>query len=456
MAGQPSASAPGPSAPTAQAQTQAQAPPQPATTPAPAAGAPLVYIAAVDDVIHPISAEFMIDAIDTADTHGAAALVFTLETPGGLVDSTRTIIARMISARTPIIVFVGPGSARAASAGFLITLAADVAAMSPGAHIGAAHPVTGSGEKLGETMEEKIASDIAAYARSLAQARQRNVELADEAVRKSRAFTADEAMKSSPPLIDLVSPDLDTLLRTLDTRTIRRFDGRTATLHTAHARTETLEMTRRQRFLSTIAHPQIAYILFSLGLLGLTVELWNPGSILPGVAGAVCLLLAFFAFQVLPINTTGLLLIALGLLLLALELKVPSYGALGIGGTTSLVLGSIIMMNRSADMRASLAVVLPAMLTLAAIFLFLGRLALTAQMRPAMSGASAMIGGHARATSAIPLNGSGQVATRGELWTAIATTPIDAGTNVRIVSRTGLTLTVEPIDPTTPEGGTAS
>jgi membrane-bound serine protease (ClpP class) len=421
----------------------------PASPPS-SASAPVVYVAAVDDIIHPISAEFMIDAIDTADTHGAAALIFTLETPGGLVDSTRTIVSRIISARTPIIVFVGPGGARAASAGFLITLAADVAVMAPGAHIGAAHPVTGSGEQVGETMQEKMESDVAAYARALAEGRKRNIQLADEAVRKSRAFTADEALQVSPPLIDFISPDVDALIRTLDGRDVRRFDGRTITLHTASARTEKLEMSHRQRFLSTIAHPQVAYVLFSLGLLGLTVELWNPGSILPGVAGGLCLLLAFLAFQVLPINTTGLLLIAFGLLLLVLELKVPSYGVLGSGGTLSLVLGAVIMMDRSSDLRIGLAVAIPPMLTLAAIFLFLGRLALTAQRQPATTGANSLIGRHARALDAMSPHGRGHVAIHGELWTAIATAPITAGTDVRIVDRQGLTLTVEPATPAPP------
>ena len=322
-------------------------------------GAPLVYVAPVDDIIHPISAEFILETIDTADAHNAALLIIPLETPGGLVDSTRSIITRMVAARTPIVVFVGAAAGRAASAGFLITLAADVAVMAPAAHIGAAHPVSGTGEKVDETMAKKAASDVAAYARSLAQARRRNVTLADQAVLESRAFTADEALKADPPLIDFTAIDINDILRQLDGRTITRFDGRSVTLHTAGARTETLEMTRRQRFLSAIAHPQIAYILFTIGLLGLTVELWNPGSILPGVAGGLCLLLAFLAFQVLPINTAGLLLVLFGVVLLVLELKVPSFGVLGVGGATSLILGSVVMMNRTSEMRVDLQLIVP-------------------------------------------------------------------------------------------------
>jgi membrane-bound serine protease (ClpP class) len=408
--------------------------------------APIVYVAPVDAIIHPISAEFITDAIDTADAHNAAALIIQLETPGGLLESTRTIITRVVAARTPIVVFVGSAAGRAASAGFLITLAADVAVMAPGAHIGAAHPVSGSGEKMDETMAKKAAADVAAYARSLAQARRRNVTLADQAVLESRAFTADEALHAEPPLIDFTASDVNDVIRQLDGRAVSRFDGRQATLHTAGARTETLDMTRRQRFLSAIAHPQIAYILFTIGLLGLTVELWNPGSILPGVAGGLCLLLAFLAFQILPINTAGLLLVLFGVVLLVLELKIPSFGVLGIGGAISLILGSVVMMNRTADIRVDLQLIVPAMVAFAGIFLFLGRLALDSQRRPAVTGADAMIAQMGRAQTAIPAGGTGYVTAHGETWIARARQPIDAGASVRIVALDGLTLTVEPFE----------
>ena len=287
-----------------------------------------VHVARVDSIIHPVSAEFMIQTLDAADRAGATLVVFTLNTPGGLVDSTRDIVTRMLAARTPVAVFVTPSGARAASAGFILTIAADIAAMAPGTHIGAAHPIaggSGGAEKLGDTVAEKLRSDVAAYVRTLAAGRRRNVALAEEAVNASRAFTETEALGASPPLIDHVSADVPALLRALDGRTVTRFDGMTIQLHTAAAVVVPVEMSVRQRILSAIAHPNIAFLLLSLGMLGLVVELWTPGAIVPGVVGAVSLLFALFALQVLPFNYAGALLIALGILLLILEIKVASY-----------------------------------------------------------------------------------------------------------------------------------
>jgi membrane-bound serine protease (ClpP class) len=403
---------------------------------------PVVFVADVDAVIHPVSSEFMLEVMDRADTAGAAAVVFLLRTPGGLLDSTRTIVSRMIVARAPVVVFVAPSGARAASAGFILVLASDVAAMAPGTHIGAAHPVSGNGEKINETMEKKAASDVAAYVRSLAEARHRNVGLAEEAVIQSRAFTDKEALAASPPLVDLVAGSVDDLIAKLDGRTVTRFDGRAVTLHTRGARVERVAMSTRQRVLSAIAHPQIAYLLMSLGLLGLTVELWNPGLVLPGVVGGVSLLLAFFAFQVLPVDTAGLLLIALGIGLLVLELKVPSFGALGTGGAVSLVLGSMMLTRNMPDMALGPGLVLPVALGLAALFLFLGRLALMAQRRPAVTGVEGMRGAVGVALSPIAPGGSGQIAVHGETWRATASQPITAGDRVEVTAVDGLTLTV--------------
>ncbi|MBE3088237.1 MAG: ATP-dependent Clp protease proteolytic subunit, partial [Chloroflexi bacterium] len=227
--------------------------------PSPGARSPLVIAADVDALIHPVSAEYMVDAMDRADAEGAALMVFTLRTPGGLVESTRTIVSRMIVSKTPVVVFVAPAGAHAASAGFIIVIAADVAVMAPGTNIGAAHPVSGTGEKMDETMAKKSAEDLAAYARNLASKRGRNEALCDQAVKESRAFTDGEALKASPPLIDFVAPDLPDLLRQIDGRTITRFDGRTVIVRTSGARVVALEMSLRQRILSALAHPNIAY-----------------------------------------------------------------------------------------------------------------------------------------------------------------------------------------------------
>ncbi len=412
--------------------------------PPPAGRAPVVYSAKVDAIIHPVSAEYMVETIDRADAAGATLVVFTLETPGGLVDSTRTIISRMISARTPVVVWVGPSGERAASAGFLITIAADVAAMAPGTHIGAAHPVAGEGQQVDQTMAKKMAEDVAAYARTLASKRGRNVELAQAAVTESKAFTEQEALDAKPPLIDLIASDIPDLLRKLDDRTITRFDGTKAVLHTANPVVTPVDMNWRQRMLSTLAHPNIAYLLLSLGMLGLTIELWNPGAILPGVAGGICLLLAFFTFQVLPVNYAGLLLILFGIALFVLELKVPSYGLLSVGGLVSLFFGSLILMNSSApELQVSLQVIIPVVIALAVILSFLVRLAIRSQQLRPTTGAAGMLGEAGVVLTAIGPGQAGRVETHGEIWRATAEEAIGEGERVRVTGVEGLTVTVQ-------------
>lgn len=410
----------------------------------PAGQRPRAFVAEFDGIIHPIAAEFLTGAIDRADNSHADVLVIVLRTPGGLVESTQTIVSRMIAARTPVVVFVGPAGARAASAGFLLALAADIAVMAPGTHIGAAHPVSGTGQTMDETTSKKAASDAAAYARSLAESRGRNVALAAEAVTESRAFTDREALQAVPPLVDFVAADVNDVLRRLDGRTIRRFDGRTVTLDTDDIVLTRVTMTRRQRFLSAIAHPQIAYLLMTLGVLGLTVEIWTPGAILPGVVGGVALLLAFFALQVLPVSTTGLLLVVFGLALLILELKVPSFGALGIGGTISLLVGSIMMTGSVPGVPVRLGIIVPVALSFAGIFLFLGRLALKAQRSPVATGMEALIGAEGRVLTPIAPDAPGHIGVHGEIWRATSSEPLPVGVRVRIAAATGLTLVVEP------------
>jgi membrane-bound serine protease (ClpP class) len=404
-----------------------------------------VYSAEVDAIIHPVSAEFMIQTMDRADQAHADLLVFTLRTPGGLVDSTRTIVTRMLRATTPVAIFIAPSGARAASAGFILTIAADIAAMAPGTHIGAAHPVSGSGAPMDETTARKAEEDVAAYARTLATGRGRNVALATDAVVASRAYTEREARSASPPLVDLIAADLPDLLRQLDGRTVRRFDGSSVELHTARATVVSVAMSRRQRLLSLIAQPQVAYLLLSLGMLGLTIELWTPGAVLPGVVGGISLLLAAFALQFLPVDYAGLLLLLLGLLLLALEIKVTSYGLLTAGGAVSLVFGSMMLIDSSApDLQLSLQFVLPIVVGFVTIAALLTRLAVAAQRSPAATGTAGMVGLTGRTLSAVGPGIAGSVAVRGETWRAVADRAIDAGAPIRVTDIRGLTLTVRP------------
>ena len=405
--------------------------------------APLAVVAEMDGIIHPVAVEYIKKAIERADQANAAVVVITLRTPGGLVDSTRDINTAIINARTPVVVFVGPSGGRAASAGFLITIAADVAAMAPGTHIGAAHPVSGDGQKVEDAMEKKMVSDLAGYARTLATQRQRNVDLVEKAVTESQSFTEQEALKASPPLIDIVAADVPELLRKLDGRSVTRFDGRTVTLNLANARTERLDMTWAEHILSALAHPQIAYLLLTLGTLGLTIELWNPGSVLPGVVGGICLLLAFFAFSVLPVSYAGLGLMLFGILLLILEVKVTSFGLLALGGVTSLLLGSMMLMDTPLpELQIGLRLILPVTLAVSGIILFLVRLAVEAQRTPSVTGEVGMIGETGRALSSIEPGGVGRVQTRGEIWTATANEPITSGDGVRVLGVKGLLLTV--------------
>jgi membrane-bound serine protease (ClpP class) len=406
---------------------------------------PIVYTVEVDGIIHPIATAHIRRAIAEADAAGANLLVIVLRTPGGLVDSTRDINTAIIQSKTPVAVFVSPSGSRAASAGFLITIAADIAAMAPGTHIGAAHPVSGDGQKVDDTMAKKMTSDVAGYARTIATQRKRNVALVELAVTESRTFTEQEAATATPPLIDLVATDLADLLTKLDGRTVQRFDGTSQTLRTPGAERRTVEMTWAQKVLSAVAHPQIAYLLLMLGTLGLTVEMWNPGSVLPGVVGGICLLLAFFAFQVLPVSYVGVLLILFGIVLLILEVKVTSFGVLALGGVLSLFFGSILLMDSPLpELQVGLRLIVPVTLTLSAIMLFLVRLAVQAQRSQPITGEDGMLEKVGQALTSIEPGGTGSVRTRGEIWTATAAEPITAGDMVRVVGLQGLQLTVRP------------
>ena len=300
-----------------------------------------VYLITVDAAITPVVAEYINKSIDLASKANAEAVIIQLDTPGGLVDSMREIVKKMMSADVPVIVYVGPSGARAASAGVFITLAANIAAMAPTTHIGAAHPVTMEG-KMDKTMETKVVNDLAAMARSIAEKRGKNAKWAEEAVRKSVSITETEALKLK--VINLIAPDIPTLLKDIDCKTVDLVVGK-KTLKTEGVEVKEIKMGFRFKFLNTISNPNIAYILMILGFYGLYFELANPGAIFPGVAGAICLILAFYALHTLPINYAGLMLILLGVGLFIAEAFITSHGVLGVGGTIAMAIGSVMLIE---------------------------------------------------------------------------------------------------------------
>lgn len=399
-----------------------------------------VILARVDSVIHPISAELILDAIREADRSGAAAVVIELSTPGGLMTSTRQITTAIVGARTPVVVYVAPDGAQSASAGFYILMAADVAAMAPNTNTGAAHPVGGQGEDIPGTLGQKAEQDAAANIRALASRNGRNVQLAEKAVVESKSFTAREALQAR--LIEVIARDLPQLLRTIDGRQVRRGAG-TVTLHTAGATVREIELSPLRQFLAHIADPNIAYILLTLGGLGLYFELMSPGSILPGVVGGICLLLAFFALSILPVNIAGLALIFLALIFFIAEIKVVSHGMLGIGGVISLVIGSL-MLFKTPDsvLRVSLGIIGSLTLFAAALVGLLLTLALRAQRIPVRTGIEGLL--HERGTARTPLDPRGKVLIHGEIWDAVAEAPVVPGETVEVVGVRNLTLLVRP------------
>ena len=386
----------------------------------------------VDAPIHPITSEYVVQSLEKADRDGADLLVLTLDTPGGLDSSMREIIEAIINAETPVAVFVGPSGSRAASAGFLIGLAADVFAMAPGTSTGAAHPVGVSltGQAMDKTMEEKVLNDAAAYVRTIAEKRGRNLRLAEDAVRLSHSYTEKEALDGG--LVDLVAGTEEELVARLDGRDIKRFDGSSLTLDLAGKPVVERPMSFRQRFLLTISNPNLAYILLMIGLLGLYMEFSHPGAILPGVLGGISLLLAIFAFQILPINYVGLGLILLAAILFVLEVKVQSLGMLAVGGIAAMIIGSLMLIKAPiAELRPSLHIVLPVVLAVALVVVFLLTLVLKAHARRPATGREGMVG--EPGTARTDLSPAGKVFVHGALWEAEADEPVRAGEKVKVV-----------------------
>jgi membrane-bound serine protease (ClpP class) len=405
---------------------------------APAAAAAPVSVITIDGVISPVTLRLVETAITRAQATHAQALVIQLDTPGGLERSMRAICQRLLNAELPVIVYVAPTGARAASAGVFITMAAHVAAMAPATNIGAAHPVALGGGVDKESMR-KIENDAAAFVRTIAIERGRNPDWAEKAVRQSVSITEREAVRLK--VVDLVADSLEDLLAKVDGRAVKTTKG-TVTLATRGAPVTPIEIGFRDRVLNLITDPNVAYVLMMLGMLGLFFELSNPGVILPGVVGGISLILAFFAMQSLPINYAGLLLILFGIVLLIAEIKIVSHGVLAIGGITSMALGSLMLFDApEIGFRVSWWVIAPTVGLTGGLFLFVLAYGVRALARQPMLGAAGLIGEAGVARGA--LAPEGQVAVHGELWRAVATgAPIDDGAPVRVVGVNGLTLTV--------------
>ncbi len=400
-----------------------------------------VLVIQVEGVIAPSSADYITSAIKQADRELAQALVIELDTPGGLDLSMRSIIKEMLAAERPIVVYVSPSGARAASAGAFITLAAHVAAMAPGTNIGAAHPVNMGGQ-MDKEMNKKVTNDAAAYIRTIAEKRGRNVEWAEDAVRKSVSATEKEALKLK--IIDLVAENLDDLLATLDGRALTTARGKVV-LHTRGVEVKRIDMGLRDKVLKVISDPTIAYILLMLGLAGLYFELSTPGAILPGILGGICLILAFYGFQTLPINYAGLLLILLAIILFIAEVKVVSHGLLAAGGIVAMILGSLMLIKSSAPfMRISLVAILVTTGATAAFFLFIVTMALRAQRQKTTTGVEGLIG--QVGTARTPLRPEGRIFVGGELWSARCEEGAEPGEKVRVRAVSGLMLEVGKVE----------
>jgi len=414
--------------------------------PTPAAepiGVERVVSAGVDGPITPISAAFVLRALDAAEHKGDVLFVLQIDTPGGLEDSMRDIVKAFLGSRVPVAVLVAPSGGRAASAGAIITMAAHLAAMAPGTSIGAAHPVAIGGGEMDETMREKIENDFLAHVRGLARNRGRNVEWAEKAVLESVSATAQEALELG--VIDLVARDLDALLEQLDGRVLTVEGRGEMVLRTAGAAVETIEMTGKERFLFVLSDPTVAYLLGILGVYGILFELWNPGTLFPGIVGGICILLAVIGFQVVPISWAGVGLIALAMLFFMFEVKVTSYGALTVAGILCMVLGSIVLIDEPSLAIPVVSVIVPAVVCTLLFFLFVVGMALRAQTRPVRTGAEGLLGAAGQVRSVLDEAAwPYRVFVNGEYWFAAAEGDrLDVGEEVRVVAVEGRYLRVE-------------
>lgn len=400
-----------------------------------------VYLVKYDGIINPVAGEYINGAIKKANEYDATALMIELDTPGGLDTSMRDIVKEISNSAVPVIVYVSPTGARAASAGVFIALSAHVAAMAPGTNIGAAHPVAVGGGQMDKTMLKKVENDAAAYIKSIAEKRGRNAKWAEDAVRRSVSITENEALKLK--VIDVIAENKDKLLGLLNGREIMTSSGKVR-LDTKGVSIEELPMGLRHRILNALSNPNVAYILMILGIYGLFFELASPGAILPGVVGAICLILAFYAFQTLPVNYAGLALIILGVILFIAEIKIVSYGLLSVAGVIAMVLGSIMLMNTDVPfLKISWLVILPAVLLTAIFFVFAVGMAVKAHKRKPVSGIEGLEGETGEAYTDI--DSEGKVFIHGEIWNAKSEEAIMKGEKVKIVSADGMWLVVKKI-----------
>jgi membrane-bound serine protease (ClpP class) len=399
----------------------------------------------IDGTINPASASYIERSIQKSAKQNAQCLIINLNTPGGLLKSTRVIVGAILDAPIPIVVYVSPGGAHAGSAGVFITLAAHVAAMAPGTNIGAAHPV--SEGQMDTTMNEKLTNDAAAFVRTIAEKRSRNIVWAEEAVRKSVSLTGSEAVQQK--VVDLLATDTRQLLEQIDGRTVNLSTG-SATLHTRSASIEQLDMSFSEKVLNIISDPNLAYMLLMLGFYGLLFELYNPGAIFPGIAGVIGLVLGLYALHTLPVNYAGLALMIFGIILFLLEIKITSHGLLTIGGIVSLLLGSLMLIRDDTAfpiLKISTTVILSTTAITALFFLFVVGAGIRAQRAKPVTGLEAFIGETGIVLE--PLDPLGNVRVHGEIWQALSETGrIEAGEKIRVLSMKNFRLTVEPLQTT--------
>jgi membrane-bound serine protease (ClpP class) len=410
--------------------------------------APFVLELSLDGEVEPILATYIDEGLADAARRHASLVLITMDTPGGLSDSMKDMIQHILVSPVPVAVYVSPTGARGASAGFYILLSADIAAMAPGTHAGAASPIIAIGgfpQQIDEVFRRKINQDAMAFLRSFSERRKRNPELAEKAITESKAFTEKEALDAK--MIDLVANSTEDLLRKLDARTITRFDGTQVTLSLKNAFRAPFELSARQKFLARIVEPDVFFVLLILGVLGLYTEFTHPGVIAPGVIGGICLILALYAMHFLPVNLAGLFLIGLSLAFFILEAKAPSHGVLAFGGVVSMFLGAIFLIRSPLTSGGvSIGVALAGTLPFALLAVVLMRLVLRSRRWKTVTGKEELIGLQGVAVAPLPAGQEGMIRVHGELWRAESSRPVREGETVRILRVEGLKLYVEPAD----------